>query len=145
ETGSMSKDSENHVHDHKEPWYIRLYLNTVIGKPWIFVVLAVAFAAFFTYYIKDFTLNASSDAIVLENDKDLRYYDYTREVFGSDDYIIVTVTPREGTLVSDENIARLAEMSAEFEAMPSVQSVTSILNVPLFHSPDVPLMLLANG
>jgi uncharacterized protein len=141
----MSGDSEHHVHDHKEPWYIRLYLNTVLGKPWIFVTLAVAFAAFFGFYIKDFTLNASSDAIVLENDKDLRYYDYTREVFGSDDYIIVTVTPREGTLVSDENIARLAEMSAEFEAMPSVQSVTSILNVPLFHSPDVPLMLLADG
>ena len=123
----------------------RIFDNTVLRFPWLFLALTLIPAAFFVYFIQDFGLDASSDSIVLEHDKDLRYYDYTREVFGSDDYIFVTVTPTSGTLVTDENLELQSKMIAEFEAMPTVDSVISILSVPLFESPRVGLFEMATG
>ena len=122
----------------------KLYDATVMRFPILILILVAAATAFFGYYSQDFRLDASSDAIVLENDPDLRYYDETRELFGSDDYIIITVTPPVGTsLVDEEFLAQFGNMVSEFEALPDVQSVTSILNVPLFESPKITLMQLA--
>lgn len=118
----------------------RLYNNTVMRFPIPVLLVVAAATAFLGYHAQFFRLDASSDAIVLENDEDLIYYDETRDLFGSDDYIIITVTPPEGVSLIDEKLlTRLKEMVAEFEAMDDVQSVTSILNVPLFHSPHAPL------
>lgn len=123
---------------------VRFFNATVLRFPIVVLLLTLALTAFFAYYARDFRLDASSDAIVLENDPDLRYYDDTREIFGSDDYVIVTVTPPEGKDLMDEQLlSRLGEMVAEFQAMEDVDSVTSILNVPLFHSPPITLFELA--
>ena len=133
------------VLEHKPAGPIaRVFNATVLRYPLFFLVLTAAFTLFFMYHIRNFKLDASADSIVLENDKDLRYYNESRDLFGSDDYIIVTVTP-DGDLFAPETLDRLAEMSAEFEAMEDVASVTSILNVPLFHSPDVTIFEMIGG
>lgn len=128
----------------KDGLLVRLYDKTVLQYPWFFLLVAFGVFAFFSYHVKDFSLDASSESIVLENDSDLRYYSDTREIFGSDDYIFVTVTPPAGDdLFSDKNLKVIGDMSAEFLKIEDVESVTSILNVPLFHSPDVELFKLA--
>ncbi len=125
-------------------WLVRIYDRTVLQYPWFFLIAAFGVFGFFAYHVKDFSLDASSESIVLENDSDLRYYSDTRELFGSDDYIFVTVTPPEGDdLFSEKNLKVIEEMSNEFMEIEDVESVTSILNVPLFHSPDVELFKLA--
>jgi hypothetical protein len=126
-------------------WLVRIYDRTILQYPWFFVLAAFGAFIFFGFYIKNFSLDASSESIVLENDSDLRYYSQTREIFGSDDYIFVTVTPPEGTdLFSDKVVNSIEAMSKEFTAMPDVESVTSILNVPLFHSPEVQFFQMAS-
>ena len=125
-------------------WFARLYDRVVLGHPVLVVILIVAAVGFLTYYLRNFTIDASSDSIVLENDADLKYYTYTRDVFGSDDYVFLTITPKED-LFSEETLAEIDEMSAQFEALPMIKSVMSVLTVPLFHSPKVPLLQLAQG
>ena len=66
--------------------FVSLFERGVLGMPAIILILTLCVAAFFGYYTKDFELDASSDSITLENDKDLLYYNETREIFGSDDY-----------------------------------------------------------
>ena len=56
---------------------------------------------FFGYNLKNFRMDASSDSLILENDADLKYYEATRELFGSDDYIVLAVTLREHLLSDD--------------------------------------------
>lgn len=124
--------------------FIRLYDRLVLGLPWLWVILCLGVTAFFAYYIKDFKLDASGDSIVLENDRDLRYYNDTRDIFGSDDYVIVMVTP-DDDLFSEETLVELKALRDDLAAVQNVDSVISILDVPLFHSPDVPLMQLATG
>jgi len=83
-------------------------------------------------------MDAASDSLVLENDSDLRYYEATREIFGSDDYIILALTSGSSVL-SDSTFSVLQRLSAELQRLPRVESVNSILTVPLFKSPRVPL------
>lgn len=125
-------------------WLAHWFDRLVLGAPVLPVLAVAAVTVFFGLYVKDFKLDASSDSIVLENDRDLRYYNDTRDIFGSDDYVIVTVTPT-GDLFADETLKALSELTAELDAIQNVSSVTSILNVPLFHSPNVPLLQLATG
>ncbi|MBI1785373.1 MMPL family transporter [Candidatus Sumerlaeota bacterium] len=111
--------------------------------PYLTVAATVAITVFFAFHIKNFKMDASSDSITLEHDKDLKYYDQTRQIFGSDDYVFVVLTPRED-LFSDAALNGIKELAADLENLPGVQSVSSILTVALFHSPDVPLLKLAS-
>jgi len=123
----------------------RFYDNTVLAFPIPVLIFVGALTAFLGYQSQYFTLDASSDAIVLENDEDLKYYDETRELFGSDDYVFIVLEPADGDLFSERTLEQLGKMSDELAALSDVESITSILNVPLFHSPDVPLVNLARG
>lgn len=129
--------------DKRAPLLLRIYDRIVLGFWPVIVVLVLAITGFFITQLKYFKMDASSDSIVLENDTDLRYYDETRQVFGSDDYVVITVTP-EQELFSQPTLERLAQMIERLSGVPSVESITSILSVPLFHSPDIPLFQLAS-
>lgn len=124
--------------------FTKVFNRVVLGFPWVMLLITAAVAGYFGYYIKDFKMDASSDSIVLEDDKDLRYYEQTRDIFGSDDYVVVTFTPK-GDLFASETQDELHALQNDFEDMEHVDYVTSILNVPLFHSPDVPLFQIAQG
>jgi len=131
--------------DYKKAFITRVYAATIMRYPMAVLVAFIALTLFLGYNAQFFTLDASSDSIVLENDTDLKYYDKTREVFGSDNYIIVMVTPPDGDLFSEKTLSTIAEMKADFEVMEQVETVTSILTVPLFHSPNIPLLLISKG
>ena len=124
--------------------FARFFNGTVLRFPLAVLVVVFAATSFFGYWLKDFKFDASSDSIVLENDADLAYYDKTRELFGSDDYVVITLTPH-GDMLGEETLAALGEMRNAFSAMENVESVTSILSVPLFHSPKIPIFMLAAG
>ncbi len=133
----------------KQSPFVTLFERVVLGMPAIVLVLALGVTGFFGYYLKDFELDASSDSITLESDTDLRYYNETREIFGSDDYVVVPVTPK-GDLFTEESLRDLKGLVDELDAIENVSSVTSILSVPLFHSnagdnPNVPIVLLASA
>ena len=126
-------------HDSPQPSRLaRWYECTVLRFPSSVLALYAAAALFFGYHLKDFRLDASSESLVLENDADLAYYERTRELFGTDDYVILAISLKKGAL--DEGVLRrLDALSAELRALPDVDSVTSVLTVPLFESPKVSL------
>jgi predicted RND superfamily exporter protein len=93
---------------------------------------------FFGYNLRKFRMDASSESLVLENDSDLKYYEATRELFGTDDYIILAITLDKSAL-SEDVLKKIEVISSELERLPSIEAVNSILTVPLFHSPKVSL------
>ncbi|REK10624.1 MAG: RND family transporter [Acidobacteria bacterium] len=109
--------------------------------------VALAFAllvAFLVAGLTRFRMEATSDSIVLENDRDLRFYDETRRVFGSDAELYVAVQ-QQGDLFSRETLDALAGLTADLAEVDGVDAITSLLSVPLFHSPSVGLLQLARG
>ena len=88
--------------------------------------------------LPNFKLDASSESLTLENDKDL---DYFREVYGryqSGDFLVVTYRPN-ADLFSDEAIENLRRLSNDLAQVDGVDSVLSMLNVPLLYSPKLSL------
>jgi len=93
---------------------------------------------FFGYHATFFRLDASADSLVLENDQALKYYRSIRARYGSDDYLIITYTPKDN-LFSESVLADLKELQDELSNLELVESVTTLINVPLIKSPPVSL------
>lgn len=89
-----------------ESGFLRYYKNTVIERPAITLLVFSLVVIFFGYHGPDLKLDASAESIVLESDPDLRYHRSIREVYGSDDFVIITYTPSED-LLSPTSLANL--------------------------------------
>ncbi len=113
-----------------------LYEKAVLKRPLLTLISVALFIAFFAIHAPDFKLDASGDSLVLENDKDLRYYRSINARYGSDDYVIVTYTPIKD-LFSKTSIFYLKELRDYLSKIESVESVVSILDVPLISSPPI--------
>lgn len=107
-----------------------LYLNLVLKRPWVVVLLCVVMGTYFAAQLPDFKLSAGTSALVLEGDRTKVDYDETRELFTSDDYLLVAVEPADAW--SPEGIALVDELARELASIEGVTSVLSPTNVPLF-------------
>jgi predicted RND superfamily exporter protein len=110
----------------------------VLGRPVLTLGLVAVLVLAFCWFVPQFRLDASSDSLVLEDDQDLRYYRSIRARYGSDDYLIVTYTPRDGVF-SESALEDLAGLRDALGALDGVESVVTILDVPLLESPPVDL------
>jgi predicted RND superfamily exporter protein len=119
------------------------YDKLVLRKPGITLLVIAFVVAFFAYHAPAFRLDASADSLVLENDEALQYYRSIRARYGSDDYLIVTYTPTQD-LFSEEVLADLQALRDEVAAMDNVESVISLIDVPLIRSPPVTLSELSD-
>ena len=115
-----------------------LYERLVLRHPGTVLLLIAVLVAVSAWQARAFRLDASSDSLVLEEDEALRYYRAIRARFGSDDFLIVTYTP-DGALFDPQTLADLEQLRDELTALERVDSVTSILDVPLIRSPPVSL------
>jgi len=113
-------------------WYIDFvtrYFKSII----VFVAISTAV---FGYYSQYLSIDASAETLLLENDADLKL---TREVHGryiSPDYLVVAYTPKEHML-SDNTLATIRSLKKSLLQIKGVDSVTTLLDVPLLESPPI--------
>lgn len=115
-----------------------LYYRLTLDRPLLVLVGVALFIALAGYFAQGFKLDASSDSLILENDADLRYYRGVRAHYGSDDFLVVTYTPK-GDLMSDQVLGDIRTLRDELAALERVASVTTLLDVPLIDSPRTSL------
>jgi predicted RND superfamily exporter protein len=120
----------------------RFFDKVIIERPKLIILLIVAAVAFLGYQAKNFRLDASSETLVLENDKDLRYSRLINSRYGLQDFLVMTFAPKDD-LFSDKALANLSHLCDEIRALKGISSVLSILDVPLLESPPVPIKELA--
>ena len=120
------------------------YSRLVLGRPIWTVVLVCLTVCALGSFARHFSLDASADSLTLERDDDLQYYRQLREQYGSDDYLIVAVDA--GRDIFDEaTISTLANLVDELAVLAGVESVISLLDVPLLSSPPVELRQIEAG
>ncbi len=124
--------------------FIQFYKNTVIERPVISLLVFFLMVAFFGYHGPDLKLDASAESIVLENDPDLRYYRSIREIYGSDDFVVITYTPVDD-LLSPTSLSNLKALRDDLRQLQRVSSVMTILDVPLLNSPKLTIAELTNN
>jgi predicted RND superfamily exporter protein len=116
----------------------------LLTHPRTVLAILCALLVFFALHARDFELDASADSLLLEDDRDLQLARQVGARYGSRDLLIVTFSPH-GILFEDEALGHLARLRDELELVPGVDSVSTILDVPLVLSSDLPLRELAGN
>jgi len=117
----------------------KIYRTVIIDFSKISITLICVILAYFLYFSKDFKLDASSDSLLLESDKDLKYLREVNERYGSKDYLVLTYTPLL-SFADEETIINLQFLKSKIEKLDWVDGVITIIDVPLLKSSDEPLM-----
>ena len=91
------------------------------------------------YQAKNFNLDASSDALLLEGDPDLKYLRDVNDTYGSKDFLVLTYTP-VSSFTQKETILNLQLLKSKIEKLTWVDSVITVIDVPLLKSTDEGLM-----
>ena len=115
-----------------------LYNNYIFKYHKPILTLLLSFLLFFGYFANKLNIDASSDTLILEGDKDLAYTQLVNKRYYSPDFLILAYTPKEG-LLSKNTIETIENISAKLLQINNVDSVTSILNVPILMSPPRPI------
>ncbi len=118
------------------------YERLVLDHPLPVLIVVAIVAVVLAVAIPKARLDASADSLTLENDNSIDYFRDTVTRYGTSDYLVVTYTPKED-LFSDVALHRLQAMSSELLTLEQVESITSILNLPLLNSPKVALSELS--
>ena len=94
---------------------------------------------FSIYQSKNFNLDASSDALLLEGDPDLKYLREVNQTYGAKDFLVLTYTPIS-KFTDKDTILNLQLLKSKIEKLVWVDSVITIIDVPLLKSTDEGIM-----
>ena len=83
-------------------------------------------------------IDASAETLLLEGDKDLEFARVVSKRFESSNILVVTYTI-EDDLLNQKNINNIKELSSKIIKLDIVESINSIVNVPLLQSPVKPI------
>ena len=127
---------------------MRIDLNK-LAKQLLHKYLVILFIVFVVTVISgfgltNFKLDASSDALVLENDESLKAYREAEDEFGDSSFLIITYEPNQ-ELFSDYSINRIANLENDLKNIDGVDSVLSLLDAPIFFQPKVGLTQVADN
>ena len=114
------------------------YSRYILEYPRIIFLLVLLVIGFFGYQARKLEVDASAETLLLEDDKDLKYTRLVNERYGSQDFLFITYNPKED-LLSSKSLENLRKLKIDLEKLEIVDSVISILNVPLLQSPPKPV------
>ncbi len=117
--------------------FTRWYGKTILDRPVAVLLGLIVVIAVLGYNAKDFRIDASADALLLENDKDLRYARQISQRYGVYDFLLISYTPNNGDLLAQNNFETLGRLRKDLTELDWVESVLTILDVPLLESPPV--------
>ena len=118
------------------------YKNFIFKFPKLIFFLLLTIVIVFGYFAKFLAIDASSDTLILEGDKDLAYTQLVSNRYYSPDFLILAYTPKEN-LFSKNTLKNIESITSNLLNLDLVSSVISILNVPILLSPPVKLSELS--
>ena len=120
----------------------RFYDRIILKRPKVVIFSLLVTVGFLGYHAKDFTLDASSETLLLEDDQDLIYLRKISERYSTQDFVIIAYKPHQH-LFSDSVLTHITDLANELKKLARVSSVFSIIDAPLLESPPIPLKELS--
>ena len=106
----------------------------------VFALLLIIISVYFTFNIK---IDASSDTLILKNDKTFEYFEYYNNIFPSKNFLILAVKSNKNI---DENyLQNVQKLNEKIKNLTNVESTLTILDVPILLSNNITLSELANS
>ncbi len=117
---------------------MRKIFKFIVGAPKIALAITLALCVWLAFYAPKLEIDASTQTLLLENDKDLAIWREVSKRYETPNFLVVTYTPK-GDLLAPETLKFIRDISSEFATVPNVKDVTSILTVPLLENKKLPL------
>ncbi len=111
-----------------------LYQKLILKYPLSVLILLISGILIFGINIQKLEIDASAETLLLNDDKDLAFSRTVAKRFQTNDLLILAYKPKQD-LLSPESLQTLTRLSEDLEQLPRVESVDSLINVPLFFSP----------
>ncbi len=124
--------------------YKKFYDTLILRYPFLFLLLALSLVGFLGYNSSKMQIDASAETLLLEDDKDLKYFREVFEKYETSNFLIVTFSPKQD-LLSKESLDTIKNISNDFLKVENIKSIHSILTVPLLQSPIRPITDLVAG
>ena len=100
------------------------------------VTLALCFVALFIFgfFALKLPIDASSDSLILENDKDFKTYESIIKNYATQDFLMLALSPKDGDVFSKDSLDTLQQLTNALQEIPHIDGILSILNAPLLKS-----------
>jgi len=112
----------------------KFYQKLILKYPLSVFIVLISSILIFGMNVAKLEIDASAETLLLNDDKDLAFSRTVAKRFKSNDVLILAYKPKQD-LLSPESLQTLTRISNDLEKLPSVESVDSLINVPLFFSP----------
>lgn len=112
---------------------MRQIFKFIIAKNKLVISLVLVLSVVFGYLSTRLSIDASAETLLLEHDPDLKAYRQIAKRYDSPGLLVVAFTPKDD-LFSPKNLELIKNLSDELAKNDMVNSVISILNVPLLNS-----------
>lgn len=119
-----------------------LYDRTILAYPRLVLLTLAVLLMVFGAGISQFRIDASADSLLLDNDADYQAWRDMTKRYPTRDFLFVTVTPK-ADLFEPASRAIIASLRADLKALPEVESVLTILDVPLVKNVEASLSEVA--
>lgn len=124
--------------------FLNRALAFIIGHPKLVLLLIALVLIGMAAGLPRFKLDASSESLTLEQDRDLDVFREVSQRYRSGDFLVVTYNPHQD-LFTDESLETLEQLQQDLLDIPGIVSINSILDVPLLYSPKLSLTQVAEG
>lgn len=111
-----------------------LYRTLILTRPLVTLIAILLVFMLAILGLPNFKLDASADSLTLENDRDIDYFREINQRYQHGDFLVVTYTPKEDVF-SDHSIDLMKRLRDDLTQVEGVESVTSMIDVPLLYSP----------
>ncbi|MEX2131810.1 MAG: MMPL family transporter [Pseudohongiellaceae bacterium] len=109
-----------------------VFVDLLLAWPKTVLALFLVITAVLGSQAPNFEINASPDTLLTRDNLLYTQTQLVNQRFAPQEFLLVTYEPLTHAVLSEETYAALRGMSEELLALDRVQSVRSILNVPLF-------------
>ena len=122
----------------------KFYDTFILKYPLTVLIVLLIFISSLAYHATKLEIDASAETLLLDDDKDLKFFREVNKRYDNSNFLIVTFSPKN-YLLSKESLKTIKNISDDFTKINSIESVTSILNIPLLQSPIRPISDLVSG
>ncbi len=108
------------------------FINLLLGWPKTVLAVFLLLTLWLGSEARNFTIDASPDTLLTRDNELYVQTQLVGQRFAPQEFLLVTFEPLNYPLISEQSFSALRRLSEELLALERVESVRSILNVPLF-------------
>ncbi len=109
----------------------------------IFLIILILLIISSSFYLKDFRVDASSDTLVAQNDKDFEFFNYYQKIFPNKNNLVIAIETKKK--IDEKLLKEIEIISDRISDFPEVSSVFNINKAPILFLNNTKLVDLSSS